>query len=252
MKMVGNPQGPNVLANELIGGLVSRAAGLPVPQGSPVYLSDEFIDQNPGLWFETPEGTRRPEAGLHFGSLFVGKSDGMYRPTDYISRSRVSSIQNRTAFLGMYVLDVWANHQDSRQAILIANPDGHGSEVCFIDHGHMFAGSHWKFSDRPGLACHPERSVYSNLWQPSLVDGWISHFENVLPDALSQAVSLLPGQWYKGDINHLCDALMNRLANLTKLIEADRVGFNQWTQRGTANGTLRIPHTGIHMLGAAV
>jgi hypothetical protein len=225
VKMFGNPQGPNVLANEFIGTAVSSAAGLPVTQGRPVYLSNEFIDQNPALWFETENGPRRPEAGLHFGSSFIGESNGIYRPTDYISRSRVSSIQNRAAFLGMYIMDVWANHQDSRQAILLANPERE-FEVCFIDHGHMFAGPHWEFSHRPGLAYHLERSIYSNLWHPDQVAEWISHFDTVLPDALSHAISLLPAEWYKGEINRLCEVLMDRLANLEKLIEADRVGTN--------------------------
>jgi hypothetical protein len=247
--MFGNPQGPNILANELIGSTVSGATGLPVAKGCLVYLSDEFIDRNPGIWFETPNGNCRPTSGIHFGSMFIGDADGAFRPTDYISRSRVSSIQNRTAFLGMYILDVWANHQDNRQAILLNNPDGPGSEVRFIDHGHMFGGPHWKFSKRLGLAPHLESSVYSNLWQPAQVAEWISHFEKVLPDALSQAFSLLPVQWYKGNIGPLYDELLQRLANLTKLIEADRVGSPQLTQRNTSNDTLRISHIGIHILG---
>lgn len=225
VKMFGNPQGPNILANELIGTAVSSAVGLPVAQGSLVYLSDEFIDQNPALWFETKDGRVRPEAGFHFGSLFVGEPSGVYRPTDYITRSRVSSIHNRPAFLGMYIMDVWANHQDNRQAILFASAECE-SEVRFIDHGHMFAGPRWEFSARPGLAYHLERSIYSNLWQPDRVAEWISHFDTVLPDALSHAVSLLPAQWYKGEITLLCKVLMDRLANLTQLIEIDRVGFN--------------------------
>lgn len=242
VKMVGNPQGPNVLANEFIGNVVSSAAGLPVPQGSLVYLSDEFIDRNSGMWFESPDGSCRPEAGIHFGSLFIGEPDGASRPTDYISRSKVPSIQNRSAFLGMYIMDVWANHQDNRQAILINISDGRESEVRFIDHGHMFGGPHWKFSERLGVAYHLESSIYSNLWQPALVAGWISHFENVLPDALSQAVSLLPVQWYKGSINLLYDVLLHRLANLTSLIEADGLG---------SNDILRLPRDGIHMFGTS-
>jgi hypothetical protein len=87
------------------------------------------------------------------------------------------------------------------------------------------------------------------LWQPDVVTDWISHFENVLPDALSQAVSLLPAQWYKGDINSLRGKLLHRLADLTNLIEADRVGSNQGR---SANGTLRVSHPGTHGFGVAV
>lgn len=63
--------------------------------------------------FELPSGTRRPDAGLHFGSLLVGQPSSPARPSEYISRSRVETITNRLALLGMYILDVWANHQDN-------------------------------------------------------------------------------------------------------------------------------------------
>jgi hypothetical protein len=251
VKMVGNPQGPNVLANEFIGSIVSGAAGLPVAKGSFVYLSDEFIDRNSGIWFETPEGNLRPDAGIHFGSLFIGEPDGAFRPTDYISRSRVPFIQNRSAFLGMYILDVWSNHQDNRQAILVNTFGTREAEVHFVDHGHMFAGPDWKFSERLGLAYHLESSLYSNLWKPAVVADWISHFENVLPAALSRAISLLPTQWYKGNIGLLYDVLLHRLANLTELIEADGSGSNQAVRRSTANDILRLSCSGIHMLGTS-
>jgi hypothetical protein len=249
--MFGNPQGPNVLANEFIGGLVTSAVGLPVAQGRLVHLSEDFIDQNPGLWFETPQGRRRPESGIHFGSMFVGQPEGLYRPTDYISRSRIRSIRNRDAFLGMYILDIWANHQDNRQALL-TNLDAHESEIRFIDHGHMFAGPHWRFSERPGLASHLERSVYSDLWSPYETAGWVFRFENAVPAALSRAVSLLPTWWYSGNVDLLHYTLMQRLADLAELIERERTGSHQAIQRSTTNGTLRIPHFGIHMFGAAI
>jgi len=251
VKMVGNPQGPNVLANEFIGSIVSSAVGLPVANGSFVYLSDEFIDRNSGIWFETPEGRCRPPAGVHFGSLFIGEPDGDSRPTDYISRSRVRYIRNRSAFLGMYILDVWSNHQDNRQAVLVNTFGKRESELHFVDHGHMFAGPHWKFSERLGLAYHLESSVYSDLWQPTIVAGWISHFENILPAALSQAISLLPPQWYNGNVSLLYDVLLHRLANLSRLIEADGSGPNQAVRRSTVNEILRLPCDGIHMLGTS-
>jgi hypothetical protein len=250
VKMVGNPQGPNILANEFIGSVITSAVGLPTAKASLVYLSDEFIDRNPGIWFETPEGRCRPEAGIHFGSLFIGEPDGASRPTDYISRSRVLNIQNRSAFLGMYILDLWANHQDNRQAILINASGGRESEVHFIDHGHMFAGPRWKFSKRLGLAYHLETSVYSDLWHPAIVAEWVSRFEKTLPSTLSQAISLLPTRWYKGNVGLLYDVLLHRLANLNTLIEADSLRLNQ-AVRSTVNDILRLPRGGVHMFGTS-
>jgi hypothetical protein len=221
VKMRANPQGPNTLANEFLGGAVAGAAGLPVPRSSLIYLSDAFIDDNPGLWFQTNSGTRRPDAGVHYGSTFVGELSGPNRPTDYISRSRVDEITNRTSFLGMYIMDVWANHQDSRQAILLGNAADRMKKAFFIDHGHMFGGPSWFFNERPGVACHLEISVYSRLWLPEAVAAWIARFEETIPTALASAISAVPTPWYNGDLGALEDLLMRRLQNLSSLVELD-------------------------------
>jgi hypothetical protein len=252
VKMTENPQGPNVLANEWLGGFLGKAAGLPVAEGDLVYLSDSFIDDDLGLWFETPTGRRRPKAGLHYGSRLVGEPYGGNRPMEYISRSRVEAITNREVFLGMYVMDVWANQQDNRQAILVADPDMLGFKAIFIDHGHMFGGPNWNFLERPGIACHMESSLYSELWHTDVVAGWISHFENVIPSALSLAISLVPLGWYNGDIGALQEDLLRRLEDLPRLVEFDAVALEQFTRRSTANDILRLPRNGIHMLGTAV
>jgi len=69
IKLLGNPQGRNVLPNELMGGFISRAAGIPVPKNCFVHVSDEFIARHPNIWFETTDGLSWPPGGIHFGSL---------------------------------------------------------------------------------------------------------------------------------------------------------------------------------------
>jgi hypothetical protein len=76
-----------------------------------IRLSDHFIDSEPEMWFELSSGRKRPEAGLHYGSLLVGQPSGCERPSEYFSRSKINTITNRDAFLGMYILEVWANQQ---------------------------------------------------------------------------------------------------------------------------------------------
>jgi hypothetical protein len=56
VKMMENPQGSNVLANEALGATVARAVGLPVADNNAIYLSDSFIDSFPDLWFELQAG----------------------------------------------------------------------------------------------------------------------------------------------------------------------------------------------------
>jgi hypothetical protein len=145
----------------------------------------------------------------------------------------------------MYIFDVWANHQDNRQAILLKKPDGHAQEVVFIDHGHMFGGPDWHFRERPGVARHLESLVYSALWHRDFVSSWISHFENVIPDVLSCVISNVPADWYKGDLNKLQEVLLNRLADLTRLFDADEEGTRYFIRRNGKNAALQLSEFGI-------
>jgi hypothetical protein len=248
VKMAGNPQGPNVVANEFLGSVIAGAVGLPVAESMVIHLSDDFIDSEPGIWFELPSGRKRPNAGLHFGSLIVGQPSGPQRPSEYISPSRINSIANRDAFLGMYILDVWANHQDNRQAVLLKRSDDNAQEAFFIDHGHMFGGPDWNFQERLGAALHLESSVYSELWHDEVVSSWISHFRSVLPDVLSWVTSILPPRWYNGDLRILMEGLIHRLSDLTELVQKDAARSRQFAYPNSENDALRLSDSRIHEL----
>jgi hypothetical protein len=248
VKMADNPQGPNVVANEFLGSVIAGAVGLPVAEGMLIHMSDQFIDSEPDIWFELPSGRERPAAGFHFGSLLVGQPFGPQRPSEYISPSKISTIANRDSFLGMYILDVWANHQDDRQAVLLRRSDCGTQDVFFIDHGHMFGGPDWTFRERPGAALHLETSVYSELWDEEIVSSWISHFRTVLPEVLSWAGSILPSRWYNGDLRGLMGELFHRLSNLTELVEKDSTKCRQFVPKNSENDTLRLSDSGIHQL----
>jgi hypothetical protein len=247
VKMTDNPIGPNLLANEHMGSLLAKAVGLPVAETRGIFISDSFIDSHPDLWFELPSGTRRPDKGMHFGSLFVGQTSGADRPTEYISPSRVSTITNREAFLGMYLLDVWANHQDNRQAIFCRSSTNE-VEVCFIDHGHMFGGPQWNFQGNPGSALHLEMAVYTDLWHDEQVALWISRFQAIIPDALTSIVSPMASEWYSGDLNALSSELTDRLLRLPELVQEDVEKTWHPGQQKSTDESLRLSDFGIHDL----
>jgi hypothetical protein len=246
VKFSDNPQGTNTLANEVLGSIVADAVGLPVAESRVIYISDRFIDSEPRLWFEMESGFRRPPAGRHFGSLLVGQPSGPERPSEYISPSQTHTITNRSAFLGMYILDVWANHQDNRQAIFLKPSHSNSRKVIFIDHGHMFGGSKWNFQERPGIACHLEGSVYSELWHDEAASSWISHFRTIIPDVLRFTTSIIPPEWYNGDLPCLMEKLINRLLHLAELVKIDMTPSRHFTLQKTDNDPLRLSDFGIH------
>jgi hypothetical protein len=249
VKMHGNPAGANVLANEQIGSLVAGAVGLPVVKPKGIFLSDSFIDYHPDLWFELSTGVRRPQKGMHFASMLIGQTSGLERPTEYISPSRVDRIINREAFLGMYLLDVWANHQDNRQAIFRTNSSD-AQEVIFIDHGHMFGGPEWNSRENFRSALHLERAVYKNLWQDEQIALWISRFQSVIPGVLKSVKHSIQPQWYKGDFFELIDWLNDRLANLSELSRKDAAKNWHSFRENSADQTLRLADSELPDLGA--
>src|SRR5208337_4281241 len=115
VKFLNNPQGPNVLFNEIAGSELYRACGLAVPEWRSLLLSDSFIDKNPESWMQTPEGRLRPTAGLCFGSRFM-VGDGK-RLIEFLPRSSFRRVRNRTSFWLAWLIDVCAEHTDNRQAI---------------------------------------------------------------------------------------------------------------------------------------
>ncbi|WP_213803506.1 HipA family kinase [Granulicella sp. dw_53] len=235
VKMIGNPQGANILSNEFLGSAIGAAVGLPVTEGRIIHISNSFLDGEPEAWFESQSGRRRPDAGLHFGSLLVGQPFGSERPNEYFSRSKVSTIANRNRFLGMYILDIWANHQDNRQAIFLPGVDGRSQAFFFIDHGHMFGGPNWIFQERPGGALHLESSIYDSLWNDDIVSSWISHFRKTVPEVLNRIPSIIPARWYNGNLQRLVDTLTHRLARLTELVEAEATTSRLLMQRSSEN-----------------
>jgi hypothetical protein len=249
VKLTDNPIGPNLLANEHMGSLVAKAVGLPVAEARGICLSDSFIDSHPDLWFELPSGVRRPNKGMHFGSLLVGQAAGEDRPTEYVSPSRVNMITNREAFLGMYLLDVWANHQDNRQAIF-RRSSTNALEVCFIDHGHMFGGPEWNFKENPSSALHLEMAVYSDLWQDEQVESWISRFQTIIPEVLTltSVVAPMASEWYSGDLRELLSSLTDRLLRLPELVQADAEKTWHPSQQKSIDESLRLSDFGIRDL----
>jgi hypothetical protein len=239
VKMNDNPAGFNLLANEHFGSVVAEAVGLPVVKPQAIFFSENFIDCHPDLWFALPSGSRRPKEGIHFGSPLVGQTSGAGRPTEYISPSRVNRIVNREAFLGMYLLDVWANHQDSRQAIFRVSSDN-SLDVIFIDHGHMFGGPEWNFRDSHGCSLHLEMGVYTNLWQDEQIALWISRFQFLIPEVLKTIPYSIHPEWYKGNLSELIDRLTGRLASLPNLVRDDASRKWPWFQLQSIDETLRL------------
>jgi hypothetical protein len=138
VKFLDNLQGVNLLFNEALGTELYRRAGLPVPEWRPIFVSDDFLDQNPACWMETEHGRYRPQSGYCFGSRFLGLRDASL--FEILPGRSFSRIKNRRDFWTARVLDVLCEHTDNRQALFLQRDSG-PLEAYFVDHGHLFGGA---------------------------------------------------------------------------------------------------------------
>jgi hypothetical protein len=56
VKFLNNLQGPNVLANEVLGNELLKTFDLPTPEWKAISISNSFVKENPGMYFETCSG----------------------------------------------------------------------------------------------------------------------------------------------------------------------------------------------------
>jgi hypothetical protein len=231
VKMMGNPQGPNVLANEALGTELARYLGLSVPAWRPIEISDEFLDQNKPCWFETASGLVRPNAGLHFASRVIGQ-DTSAPVYEVLPGGWISRIENRDDFVGMLLLDVWANHTDHRQSVFVRNPITNQLTAVFIDNGHLFGGPAGRDAYRRGAAMYLDKRVYEGMDLKGAIDRWLQRADSIDVGVLLRLAKSVPSAWMCGrTMEEFVSQLQVRKAVLEQLLhqEASQV-------KGVRNG----------------
>jgi hypothetical protein len=221
VKFFNNLQGPSVLANEVLGNELLRTFDLPTPQWKAIFLSNNFVKEKAGMYFETHSGNSSIESGLHFGSEFLGgvKTGQVYEWLPSGFRNRIT---NPDDFLGIHVFDVWANHCDHRQS-LFTTDDGNASfRAVFVDNGHLFGGPDWKLTSRPGESLSLDTGFHPSEWPEDAVEKWIVRLETKISSSLCDIISNVPRYWYSDDINSVVESLVQRMSILRPLLAAEK------------------------------
>jgi len=210
VKCPNNPQGPNVLANEFIGSALLNALDLPTARWRPVRYPSTLE-----CVFEPDDHDRisYPKCDLHFASELLSPStEG--RLYNFLPRSFVPRIENRSVFIGALVFDIWAGSTGVRQAVYVEDHLRRTFRALFVDNGQLFGGPNWEFKLRPGVALCLERDLYVDLFDPARIEAWIARIETTIPQVLQSLLSAVPTQWYNGDIVRLRDTLLYRAESL--------------------------------------
>jgi len=229
VKLIDNPQGPNLLFNESAGSELYRACGLNVPEWRPMVLSGAFLDNNPDCWINMPEGNLRPASGLCFGSRFLGQNGN--RILEILSGSDLRRVRNRADFWLAWLIDVCAAHGDPRQAI-IEEYSARSLVAYFIDHGHMFGGPKGDLKKHFTASRYLDARIYERVSSEELL-GFKKALLTLDPDKLWKRIEMIPAGWRN---RSALDGFANCIQRLSKpwLVQNVLDTIIDAQQRGTA------------------
>lgn len=215
LKPKSDLQGPNALANELIGSTLCKSIGLPVPEHKVISV-DEMFCRDPRVRLWTRSGHTAVVPGLHFASRFIPDVTGK-DAFEFIPSTLQSSIRDTSNCLGMFIFDVWAMHADSRQALFSLE----GSELypIFFDHSHLFGGPAGR-TNKPFIDGRLlQRIALASFKDGVLHEQLIKRMEDILPHALHEVINETPVHWFSGELHTLEASLLNRLDSLRPLVD---------------------------------
>jgi hypothetical protein len=175
------------LINELLGWEFCHRLELPLSPYKLVGLPDTRAADGSSALLE-----RRAKKRLCFLSRYVPDVERS-RCTELLPAVWLSRVANRSACLGMFIFDVWADHRDKRQAIFAET--GNGFTATFIDNTHLFGGvtrndPYWRVR-----LSSVEIVALSAALEEGLIEYWIRTMRRALPAALDLTLSLLPLEW---------------------------------------------------------
>lgn len=229
-KFTSNPQHRRVLINDWLGQAFLRHLGICVPRAEVVEVSSSFIAQNPELCFQLGSSRSAVPAGRHFGSATPG-DPGRLAVYDYLPDTLLAQVVNLDHFAGVLAFDKWTGNADARQAVFFraAVRDywdearfaaGHkGFLAWMIDHGYLFDGPNWDFTDSPLQGLYHRKFVYDGITRMEDFEPWLARIESFPESVADEALRSMPSEWIGPDHDALMD-LLERLFRRRKRVGA--------------------------------
>ncbi len=250
VKFLNNPQHRRILVNEWMASVFLNYLGISAPEPAIVRVSEEFLSENPEAYFQLGSRREAIQPGWHFGSRFPGHP-AHHAVYDFLPDSLLADVENLYDFRAVLVFDKWMGNADTRQAIFfrarlkewLPGSAAHHLRMGFvaqmIDHGYVFEGPNWRFSDGPlqGLYFRPQ--VYKDVRGLADFQPWLDRVINFPEEAIDQAVRQIPAAWLEGqeeEFASLLDRLLARRKRVPELIEAPHAArenpFTGWPNSG--------------------
>lgn len=207
-------QGPNALANELLGAKLCRALGLTVPDCKLMRVAEGFAEAE--SWLDSPRGKAPIQAGLHFASRYIPNATGT-DAYELIPPTLAAAIQGQSQCLGMLIFDVWAIHTDRRQALFTL--EGPKLFPTFFDNSHLFGGPNWQSTKPHVYPTLLQKIALKRHRESHETEEWVTRMQEVIPPLFERVVKQTPGEWFEGDIQAISARFLKRLKELPFLLQ---------------------------------
>ena len=236
VKFRNNPQHRRILVNELIASVFLKYLRIAAPETAIIHVSQDFLDANPEVHIQLGSSRRAIEPGWHFGSLYPGDPERV-AVYDFLPDALLGKVANLAEFLGMLVFDKWTANADSRQSIFLRarlrewvpaavdHPLRVGFAALMIDHGYLFDGPHWDFSDSPIQGLYFRPLVYETVRSLDDFQPWLDQVVGFPEEVVDQARRQIPPQWLNGDgpaLDDLLERLLRRRRAVPDLLDSCR------------------------------
>jgi hypothetical protein len=242
VKFQNNPQHRRVLANEYLASRLALAAGLTAPEAELIEVSNWLVGHTPELEIDLGTTRVKCQAGLQFGSRFVG---GLMpgQVVDYLPEEQLAEVRNLGEFAGILALDKWTGNSNGRQAVFARKQREKRYRAVFIDFGYCFHAGDWMFEDIPLRGVYYRNDVYRDVTGWGSFEPWLTRLESMAAETVWAAASEVPPEWYGGDLSEmeaLVEKLLARRSKIRELIEefgeSDRKPFPKWGEMGKESG----------------
>jgi hypothetical protein len=238
VKFRNNPQHRRILVNEWFASVFLNYLQISTPPTAIVNLGDEFLAENPEVHIQLGSRRLAVEPGWHFGSRYPGDPSKVI-VYDFIPDLLLDKIVNRNEFLGVLAFDKWIGNADARQAIFFRarlqqwSPSGDdpprrlGFVAHMVDHGFVFDGPHWTFSDSPLQGLYFRPSVYQQVRSFDDFQPWLDRVVHFPEEIVDEARKQIPPAWLDQDeasVEALLTKLMSRRKRVPDLIRESQRG----------------------------
>jgi hypothetical protein len=189
-------------------------------------------------------GTQRipVSPGWHFGSRHPGNPDTL-AVYDFVPDALLGGVSNLADFLAILVFDKWMANADGRQCVFFRariEDWGKAEKKAFvavmIDHGFVFNGPNWDFTESPLQGLYPRKMVYEQVRSLDDFQPWLTQVMHFPEEEVDKAYRQIPPEWLEGEedqFEQLLEKLLRRRERVPDIISAARQArlnpFPNWT-----------------------